>query len=80
MFIVNVFLIYLFIYILKKYNSILIVTIATIDFSFQVILCYRYDLVDIARNSLQDISTKFYTEIIAAYMERNKYRIEYVIQ
>ncbi|XP_053394344.1 alpha-N-acetylglucosaminidase-like isoform X2 [Mercenaria mercenaria] len=33
---------------------------------------FRYDLVDIARNSLQVISTKFYTEAIAAYKEKDK--------
>ncbi|XP_060608004.1 alpha-N-acetylglucosaminidase-like isoform X1 [Ruditapes philippinarum] len=32
---------------------------------------FRYDLVDIARNSLQVISTKFYTEMIAAYKNKD---------
>lgn len=32
---------------------------------------FRYDLVDIARNSLQVISIKFYTEIITAFHEKN---------
>ncbi|XP_045159526.2 alpha-N-acetylglucosaminidase-like isoform X2 [Mercenaria mercenaria] len=37
---------------------------------------FRYDLVDIARNCLQVISTKFYTGMIAAYKERNKYMLQ----